>query len=456
MTDRELKILVFDPSGILKIPAVVSDSQEDFIGKIRSAQYDSAVIVWEESGKLSLSSFLRVIGHRAPLLPLVLLDDHGSEIRALIDIVLPRKTAKSKLMNQIKELLQRRKILAECGLVGRSESLQAIADTINRVATTDISTLVVGGSGTGKELVAKSIHTHSTRSESPFVAINCNAIPETLIESQLFGYQKGAFTGAQKDTPGFIDQSAGGTLFLDEIGEIPLSVQAKLLRFLETGEYFPVGSVKSKIASCRVVTATNKDLQLLIQQGGFREDLYYRIAGVKIFIPPLRDRPEDIPILAFFFAEKIASAHDQPFAGFSNDAISAMLEYHWPGNVRELRNFVENAVLLSRGKAIRSTDIMPYFDEHIQFGRQLPALLNDRQIDSSKVLPQILLILQQNNELLSTIIEKLQSPPSIDEAEKEAIERTLMLAGGLRKKAAEILGISLRTLYRKMNKYGIE
>ncbi|MCD6594574.1 sigma-54-dependent Fis family transcriptional regulator [bacterium] len=470
----DLKILLFDKNDELPVSAVKCRMQQEFLSKLREDEFDLAIVVNDDSGNLKMMNFLRVIGHRAPLLPIIFLvgnNENDEKIDKLVDLKFFRTISILELKNQIGKLYKRRKILTENGLIGRSESLQAIADTIMRVAPTDISILITGESGTGKELVAKSIHNHSKWKDGPFVAINCGAIPETLLESQLFGYKRGAFTGANKDTSGFFDRAKGGTLFLDEIGEIQPSVQVKFLRVLETSEYFPLGGIKSKRADSRIITATNRDLKLLMQNGKFREDLYYRIGGVQIFIPPLRERKEDIPILAFFFAEQVAREHNLKFADFSDDAIDAMLNYHWPGNVRELRNLVENAVILSDGNVIRGDDLIQYFSEHNQVGRKLPVLSFEHSNNIDMVLNSILVLIQQNNQILHTILNKLNAqqgegsfyaedtsvePPSFYDAEEDAIERALKITGGSRRETAKILGISVRTLYRKMKRFGIK
>lgn len=455
MTNGKPKILVLDPQNRLKLDGTVVGNQRDFLARLREDTFDCAVVTNIEDLRLPLTKFLRNVAHRAPLMPIMLISDNIEPgLRGLVDAILPVDVDKKSVISTINKILSRREILAECGLVGRSEAIYAIADVIVRVAPTDIPVLIIGESGTGKELVAKALHKRSKRSDGPFLPVNCGAIPETLIESQLFGYKKGAFTGAAKDTPGFIEKADGGTLFLDEVAEIPLSSQVKLLRFLETGEYFPVGSATPKHADVRIIAATNRELTIMMRQGKFREDLYYRINGVKIFIPPLRERPEDIVILIFYFAQKIAEKHGIKFAGISDDALEAMMSYHWPGNVRELRNLVENMVLLAGNRKIKLDDIKHYFAEHQAIGRPLP-ILHTAEAPSSEVMREILYILRENNRILREISERISSTADIKSAEREAIINALRLAGGSRKKAAQLLGISTRTLYRKMKKYSI-
>ena len=217
-----------------------------------------------------------------------------------------------------------------------------------------------------------------------------------------------------------------------------------------------MGSAEAQHADVRIVTATNRDPKVLISQGKFREDLYYRLSGVRIYIPPLRERPDDIPILAAHFAKSASEKRGVKFAGFSDDAIDEMLHYHWPGNVRELRNLVETAVVLSGGAVVRGKDLMPYFEEHRQLGRTLPAIRVNEQITDDNILHKIAVLIQQNNTMLHEILSRLKSPPSFEKAERDVIIQTLKRCGGSRKKTAQQLGISTRTLYRKMKKYGIK
>src|SRR5205807_1899820 len=222
------------------------------------------------------------------------------------------------------------------GIVGESPAMRDVFALVDRVARRDVAVCILGESGTGKELVARAIHRQSARRHKPFTAVNCAALPETLIESELFGHVRGAFTGADRDRAGLIETSDGGTLFLDEIGEMPLSAQAKLLRFLQEGEFRRVGDTVNRTADVRIVSATNRKLESAVEAGQFREDLYYRIGGIEIALPPLRDRPSDIPLLASHF---LAREHEKSRGGPSKltaDAASVFLGYRWPGNVREL------------------------------------------------------------------------------------------------------------------------
>ncbi len=244
-------------------------------------------------------------------------------------------------------------------IVGKSKKMQDVFDVIENISTTTSTVLIMGESGTGKEMVANAIHRRSKRSKKPFVVINCSAIPETLLESELFGHKKGSFTGAISDKAGLFDEANGGTVFLDEIGEIPAPVQVKLLRVLQEGEVRPVGGNQSRRVDTRIIAATNKDLFKLVQENQFREDLYYRLNVITIVIPPLRDRPEDVPVLAYHFLKKNTDKVGKKVGKISVDALQALQNYRWIGNVRELENVVERAVVLCSSEAIQATDLPP-------------------------------------------------------------------------------------------------
>lgn len=244
-------------------------------------------------------------------------------------------------------------------IVGKSAKMQEIYQLIENIAPANTTVLVTGDSGTGKELVAKAIHARSTKKDKPFVVINCAAIPEQLLESELFGHKKGSFTGAIADKKGLFEEANGGTLFLDEIGEIPPSIQVKLLRVLQEGEIRAVGSNQSKRVDVRLITATNKDLAKMIQLGTFREDLYYRINVISIALPPLRNRQEDIPLLAYHFLKKHSDRLSKKIDKLSVDVLQSLQNYKWVGNVRELENVIERAVVLASGDTIHAKDLPP-------------------------------------------------------------------------------------------------
>ena len=242
-------------------------------------------------------------------------------------------------------------------LIGRSAAMREIFATMNRVAPTRATVLLAGESGVGKDMIARAIHQHSPRADRPFVKINCTAIPENLMESELFGYEKGAFTGANITKPGKFEQADTGTVFLDEIGDVPASIQVKLLRILQEREFERLGSNKTRHIDVRVLAATNVDLRAALEQGTFREDLYYRLNVLPINIPPLRERKEDIPFLAEHFVKKLAKDMGGRIESISEAAIQKLLQYHWPGNVRELENVIERSMVLSTGTVLEPEDI---------------------------------------------------------------------------------------------------
>ena len=302
-------------------------------------------------------------------------------------------------------------------LLGRSRAMQAVLDQARAVADSDASVLLLGESGTGKELVAQALHWHSARRSGPFVPVNCAAVPETLLESELFGHEKGAFTGAQQKRAGLFAQAHGGTLFLDEIGDLPLALQVKLLRVVQDKAVRPVGGAEALRLDLRLVTATNHDLATLVQEGKFREDLYYRLAVIPIRLPSLRERPEDIPLLAEHFLRLAAARLGKTPTRFADDAAAWMLEHRWPGNVRELENLVERAAILARGPVITLADL------HTEFS-VAPGASSLR--------------------------------PTLDEMAGQYIQRVLDEVQGDKYAAAKILGVSVRTLQRRAGPAGPE
>jgi DNA-binding NtrC family response regulator len=261
----------------------------------------------------------------------------------------------SEEISQLKSSLERASKSKH--VVGNSMSMRILMEKINSIAQTDASVVIYGESGTGKELVARSIHDSSRRARRPFVPVNCGALPENLLESELFGYKKGAFTDATADNPGLVVEANSGTLFLDEVGELSLKVQVKLLRFLQEKEIKPLGSTKTVQADVRIISATNRDLQTATASGEFREDLFYRLNIVPIKIPPLRDRKEDIPLLANHFLRKFAKEFDKDITEISGLALQKLVGYHWPGNVRELENKIQQTVVMTNSNIIRPEDV---------------------------------------------------------------------------------------------------
>jgi DNA-binding NtrC family response regulator len=302
-------------------------------------------------------------------------------------------------------------------LIGKSPSMQKIYDLIERISDTSSNVLITGESGTGKELVAKAIHYNGTRKEGPFIAVNCAAIPETLLESELFGYKKGAFTDAKSDKRGLIFEANEGTLFLDEITEMPLTLQAKLLRVIEGREVRPLGDTNSYPIDVRIISTSNRDIESSIKQGRFREDLYYRLKVIDIEMPPLRERKEDIPLLIQHFITKFSNEFKKNISEVSEDALKLLLNYSWPGNIRELENVIQRAITLTRHEIILPED--------------LPNTMMEEKDES--------------------LIEKgFREKYTVSQLEKEYIRRVLLEVGGNKSKAAEILGLDRKTLYRKL------
>ena len=312
-------------------------------------------------------------------------------------------------------------------IIGESEPMQRVMDIVRQVAPARATVLIHGESGTGKELLAKAIHQLSPRSVKPMVTVHCAALSPTLLESELFGHEKGAFTGAHERRIGRFEQAEGGTLFLDEIGEVDETTQVKLLRFLGERSFERVGGNKTLSADVRIVVATNKNLKELVEKGEFRQDLYFRLNVVELWAPPLRERLDDVPILALYFLREFAIENAKSISDFTADALEAMIRYDWPGNVRELRTAIEHAVVLSKNEMIQLTD--------------LPHSVQSRGVIQNEV--------QMNQPIIGKGV-------TLEEAEKQLIIRTIKECSGNRTAAAKKIGISRRTLHRKLHRYGLE
>ncbi len=309
------------------------------------------------------------------------------------------------------------------GIIGDSPGIRKVIQTIRQVGPSNIPVLITGESGTGKELIARAVHNQSNRAAKRYVTFNCAGQSENLLEDQLFGHAKGAFTGAEKDREGVFEYANDGTLFLDEIGDMPLTMQSKLLRVLETGEVIRLGTNDARITDVRFVSATNRQLSKMIEDEGFREDLYFRINGAEIHIPPLRERREDIPMLVNHAAGRYAAELERPLPSFTEATMLRLVAYNWPGNVRQLFNTIQKMVVMSSSPTIDVQDVpddirMSDDDEHLHLGA------------------------------LAGV--------GIDRLEKEAIRQTLAMTGGNREQAAELLGMGERTLYRKLKEYGLK
>ncbi len=350
---------------------------------------------------------------------------------------LPKPFSLDHLMTVIHKALEirtlrdeNRELRAELGqryefdnIVGRSDAMREIFATVERVAPTRATVLMCGESGVGKDLIARAIHHHSPRDGRPFVKINCTALPENLMESELFGYEKGAFTGANTTKPGKFEQADTGTVFLDEIGDVPASVQVKLLRILQEREFERLGSNKTRHIDVRVLAATNVDLRAALEQGTFREDLYYRLNVLPINIPPLRERKEDIPFLAEHFVKKLRKDLGTSAQSISEGAIQRLLEYHWPGNVRELENVIERSMVLATGAVLEAGDI------------RLDLAPKSRIAANDGFLPEGM---------------------TLDDYERSIIREALHRANGNKSQAARLLGLTRNALRYRLSQMGIE
>lgn len=308
-------------------------------------------------------------------------------------------------------------------IIGQSARMRQIFELVTRISDLAVNVLILGESGTGKEMIARAIHQNSARAEKSFIPINCAAIPETLLESELFGYVRGAFTDAHRDRRGLFQAAKGGVLFLDEISEIPLSLQAKLLRVIEDKEVRPLGANQGEKVDVRLVSACNRDLERLIQEGRFRQDLYYRLNVIRIDLPPLRERAEDIPILVEHFMRKFSNQSHRQLDGVEPEALTALMRHPWPGNVRELEHTIERAVLLGKRALIGLED--------------LPSSLAAR---SDQVLP---------------VAEAVAKSYTLRDLERDYIMRVMETTNGNKTEAARILGVDRTTLYRKLEEYKV-
>tara|TARA_B100000767_G_scaffold111591_1_gene106708 strand:- start:231 stop:1403 length:1173 start_codon:yes stop_codon:yes gene_type:complete len=380
------------------------------------------------------------------------------------------------------------------GIIGNSSKLARAIDVALQVAPTDISVLVVGESGTGKENIPKIIHQNSKRKHAPYIAVNCGAIPEGTIDSELFGHEKGSFTGAHDSRKGYFESANGGTIFLDEVGELPIASQARLLRVLENGEIIKVGSSKAHQTDVRIIAATNVNILEAVKQGKFREDLYYRLNTISIQLPPLRKRGDDIHLLFRKFATDFAEQYTTPPIRLTDDAVEILKDYNWPGNIRQLRNFVAQLSVIEQERMITADKLQEQLptitnSNLVKFEDENKADLSEREIlykvlfDMKRDLTELkkitfdLIQNQENNEIMQTAnlslfkekddssiminqnnktnLIEVEESLSLFEQEKRLIEKSLLKYKGKRKDAAAELGISERTLYRKLKEFGL-
>ncbi len=412
--------------------------------------------------------------------------------------VVSKPVPTDELVAIVGRLRERRELQRRTGIIGDSAAIQEVLIKIEQMAPVSSTVLVEGESGSGKELVAKAIHDLSPRRGKPFIAVNCSALPETLLESELFGHEKGAFTGAAERRLGRFELADTGTIFLDEIGEIPASVQVKLLRVLETRSFFRLGGAAPIKVNVRVVAATNRSLRDRVMQGEFRDDLYYRLNVLHIYLPPLRERRQDIPLLVRRFVRELSAMHERPFPGISAEAMERLVDAPWPGNVRQLRNLIESMVVLAPGNEIRASDIPPDVTEGM--GSLLPMRIAQHERDGGMVgsaefefilrslmelrvqveelrhrlerAPESMQVIEVGDDAEVSIpvssipamgVEEEPEPEvviwregmTMSDVERATIETVLDQQGGNRRKAAQLLGIGERTLYRKLKEYDI-
>jgi DNA-binding NtrC family response regulator len=399
-----------------------------------------------------------------------------------------------EIVETTRRLIERRRLQERTGIIGESPAIQEVLVKIEQMAPVSSTVLIQGESGTGKELVAKALHDLSRRRGKPFIAVNCAALPDTLLESELFGHEKGSFTGATERRLGRFELADTGTIFLDEIGEIPQATQVKLLRVLESRTFFRVGGVQPIKVDVRVIAATNRPLRDAVALGEFRDDLYYRLNVLNIYLAPLRERREDIPLLVRRFIREFGKTHERTFRGITPEAMQRLVNAPWPGNVRQLRNLIESMVVLAHGAEIRASDIPSDILEGPGRGSLLPVRIGTRDPAASAGGHELEFILRSLVELKLQVEElrrRLDDQPqrvqvieldnhatvhdvlpggdsdgdqpvvyrpgmTMAEVEKAAIEAALQEYRGNRRKAAEVLGIGERTLYRKIKAYRLE
>ncbi len=456
MTDRNEKILVVDDEAsqrkMLKANLSLDGYQvfeaedgSEAIARVSDEFYD-LILMDNRMSQVDGIEALQQIKKISPAIPVIIITAHGSvetAVQALqsgahdyltkpLDIdELRIKIHQTLEFWRLKEenILQKRRIenlFDTAGIVGRAPAMKEVLETVAQVAPSEASVLILGESGTGKELIANALHQGSSRVDKRFIKVNCASIPETLLESELFGHEKGAFTGAVNRRAGRFELADSGTIFLDEIGEMNLPTQAKLLRVLQEREFEPLGSTKTVKVDIRVIAASNKNLEQEVGKRNFREDLYYRLNVVPILLPPLRDRKEDIPLLTEHFVNKYNEKNSRNVLGFHPRALDALMRYSWPGNIRELENVVERAVILTR------EDYVPY--------SELPEAVKG----------------ESGDDLSEQIRSGIRAGMTIKEMERELIISTLEETDGNRTHSARILGITRRTLQHKLKEYEID
>ena len=504
------------------IPTRIADSY----GEVRSdVEQDGTPVLVVLTGGLAeptTREFLRLLADSDARTAVIALaetvDDQVRERyeRLGVDEIIEKPFDANELSVVARRLLLREELMGRTNIIGRSHAIKEVLERVAQYAPVHSTVLIEGESGTGKELVARAIHDLSPRSSEPFIAVNCAALTETLLESELFGHEKGAFTGATSLRKGRFEIAHRGTLFLDEVGEMPPATQVKLLRVLEEREFLRVGGSAPIHVDVRVIAATNKDLEAAVKSGEFRRDLYYRLNVLHIRIPPLRERREDVPLLIHHFVQEFCREHDRKFVGIDDEAMAILVNYDWPGNVRELRNLIESMLVLTPGSKVRPQDIPREIYSRAAPERLLPVALDGTEEGEGKPGSRRIEVLlgyfyrdlkselddlrRQTAELRDLLQAESRRPAwlgevevepeaapgptavragdwgaeepggpsepppggiafrvgeSLEELERRAIERTLASVDGNRRQAAKILGIGERTLYRKLKEYGL-
>jgi len=491
MDDLETAVRVNAALEAAGLSTSMFSSLDDARGSVRRESPDVVVLTGAVHDLPALQ--LTALARDASISTLALLEPTDSERadrvnRLGVTEVMTKPVNPEEVVATTRRLIERRHLQERTGIIGESAPIQELLVKIEQMAPVSSTVLIQGESGTGKELVAKGIHDLSPRRGQAFIAVNCAALPETLLESELFGHEKGAFTGAAERRLGRFELADAGTIFLDEIGEIPSSTQVKLLRVLESRSFFRVGGTQPIKVDVRVIAATNRDLKERVARGEFRDDLYYRLNVLNIYLPPLRERREDIPLLVRRFIREFSTQHDRPFRGITPEAMQTLVSAPWPGNVRQLRNLIESMVVLAPGTEIRASDIPPDILEGP--GILLPVRVPPRELPSQElefILRSLVDLRRQIEELRRRlddhpqrlqVIDLVTHAPVVDvvpegdreeaaevvyrpgmtmaDVEKAAIEAALRESHGNRRRAAEVLGIGERTLYRKIKSYRLE
>jgi DNA-binding NtrC family response regulator len=484
--DEELRQIVEALDGVDHWRVELVDEPTDLFSRVSHQTH--IVLIDEAVTGIGYLSYVKKVRRASPAVDVVVVGGPKSEEvlssdqKDGIDKYYARPIDAVLFDATIRHRLQYVRLKTESGLIGRSPALEEVVEAILQVAPTEVPILIEGESGTGKDVVARAVHVASRRHDQPFEAINCGAVAEGVLESELFGHEKGSFTGATSRRAGMFERAHRGTIFLDEVGETSASMQVKLLRVLESGIFLRVGGVERIHVNIRVIAATNKKLAEAVRNGEFRQDLYYRLKGINLHLPSLRSRKEDIPILSQHFIALSNKRHHKSVRGIETAAQRRFLEYPWPGNIRELKNTVDTLVVLSTTSRIPeslvSTQLVdaPHGDKAKEGQTLLPVALHRTKEEAERemIYASILALHRDVREIISMLreghqpspwegLKKVHTEPRVDleetgslaQMERLAIRESLNRFAGNRRKAAEALGISERTLYRKIREYGL-